>query len=144
MTRPGKSPQFLLDRSDRVSLESHELDPDPYTREAIAYFASSLDFDIRLRQAKSEVYDGALRKMCRSVHEHPMKAEVGRADRNFAPSAFIAHMEFGEMLNSRFSTSRYGWRFIACALLQERTPSLTLSEDPAGESDTPGPLRVPQ
>jgi hypothetical protein len=71
--------QFLLDGLNLHSPESHEFDTDPYTREAIAYFATSLNLDIRLRQAKSQVYDGSFRKMCRSVHEHPMRAEVGRA-----------------------------------------------------------------
>jgi hypothetical protein len=102
--RSGKSSQFLLDRTNRFSPKSNEFDPYPYTREAIAYFATSLDLDIRLRQAKSEVYDGAFRKMCRSVYEHPMEAEVGRAYRDIVPPAFIAQMKFGEMLNSRFST----------------------------------------
>jgi hypothetical protein len=105
-TRPGKSSQFLLDRSNRFSPKSNEFDPNPYFREAIANFPTSLYFDVRLRQAKSEVYDGAFRKMCRSIHEHPMKAEVGRADLDLAPPAFIAHVKFGQMLDARFSTSR--------------------------------------
>jgi len=107
VARAGKSLQFLLDCSSRFDPKSHELDPDPYTREAIAYFATSLNFEVRVRQAKSEVYDGAFRKMCRSIHEHPMKAEVGRADLDLAPPAFIAHVKFGQMLDSRFSTSSY-------------------------------------
>jgi hypothetical protein len=93
---------------NRFNPESHELDPDPYTREAIAYFATSLNFDLRLRQAKSEVYDSSFRKMCRSVHEHPVRADVGRADRDLAPPAFITHMELAQVLDSRLSTTRYG------------------------------------
>jgi hypothetical protein len=130
VTRSGKNFQVLLDHSNRLSPKSHELDPNPYIREAIAYFASSLDFNVRLRQAKSEIYDRAFRKMCRSIHEHAMKAEVGRADRNFPVPAFIAQMELGEVLNTLFATSWYGSRCIACALLQERTPSVTWSDDP--------------
>lgn len=108
MARPGKGPQFLLNCSNRFGTESHELDPDPYTREAIAYFATSLNFDLRLRQAKSEVYDCSFRKMCRSVYEHPVRAEVGRADRDLASSAFIAQMEFAQVLDSRLAASRCG------------------------------------
>jgi hypothetical protein len=78
--RPGKSFQLRLDRSNRFGPKFYELDPYPYTSEAIAYFATSLDFYVRLRQAKSEIYDGSFRKMCRSVYEHPVKAEIGRAD----------------------------------------------------------------
>jgi hypothetical protein len=37
-----------------------------------------------------------------------MKADVGRADRNLAPPAFIAHVKFGQMLDSRFATSSCG------------------------------------
>src|SRR6266851_6246502 len=126
--RTGKSLQFLLDCTNCFSPKPHKFDPDPYIREAIAYFATSLNFDVRLRQAKSEVYDSALREMCRSVHEHPMETEVGWADRDIVPPAFITQMEFGEMLNSPFSTGGNGSRFIACALLQERTPSVTFSD----------------
>jgi|ERR1700733_14567167 hypothetical protein len=94
VARAGKSPQFLLDCSSRFDPKSHELYPDPYTREAIAYFATSLDFDVRPRQEKSEIYDGAFRKMCRSINEQSMRAEVWRAKSVLCPSAFINHMEF--------------------------------------------------
>jgi len=92
--RAGKSFQFLLDRSNRFSPKPHELYPDPYTREAIAYFATSLDFYIRPRQEESEIYDGAVRKMCRSINEQPMSAKVGRAKSALGPPAFIDHVEF--------------------------------------------------
>jgi hypothetical protein len=144
MARPGKTFQFLLDRSNRFSPKPQELDPNPNTREAIAYFAPSLDFDIRLRQAKSKLYDSSFWEMCGNIHEHAMKAEVRRANRNFARPAIIAQIEFGEMLDSRFATSGDGRLFIPYAFLQERTPSVTLSDDPAGESDAPDPRRAPQ
>src|SRR6266851_5245227 len=126
--RSGKSLKFLLDCTNCFGPKSNEFHPYPYTREAITYFATSLNFDVRLRQAKSEVYDSALREMCRSVHEHAVEAEVGWADRDIVSPAFIAQMKFGEMLNSPFSTGGNGSRFIACALLQERTPSVTFSD----------------
>jgi hypothetical protein len=138
------SSHFLLNCLTRFRTQSHKLDPDPCTREAIAYFATSLNFDVRARQAKSEIYDGSLRKMCRSIHEHPMRAEIGRPDRNLASPALIAHMQFAEMLNSRFATSRYSRRFLACAFPQVRTPSVAWSADAAEESASPGPRRVPQ
>jgi len=75
----GKSSNAHLNWAKRFSPEPCELYPDPYTREAIAYFSTSLDFHIRPRQAKSEVYDGAFPKMCLSIHEHPIWAEVGVA-----------------------------------------------------------------
>jgi len=90
--RTGKSLQFLLDCTNCFSPKPHKFDPDPYIREAIAYFATSLNFDIRLRQAKSQVYDGSFREMCRSIHKHPMKAEVRWADWNINPPTFIAQM----------------------------------------------------
>lgn len=108
MTRPGKSSEFLLDCSNRFGPKPHELDPNPYTREAIAYFATSLNFDLGPRQAKSEVYDGSFREMCRSVYEHPMRAEVGWTDGNFAPTSFIADMQLAQMLDPELSASAQG------------------------------------
>jgi hypothetical protein len=100
VARPGKGFYFLFDGSKRFIPESNKFDPDSCTRQAITYFTLSLDFNIRPRQAKSKIYDRSFPKMCRSIHEHPMKAEVGRADWNFAEPASVAQMEFGEMLNS--------------------------------------------
>ena len=114
-------------------------------REAIAYFATSLDFDVRPRQAKSEIYDRSFRKMCRSVHEHPVRAEVGRADWDLASPAFIAYMEFAQMLNSRFATSRLDWmRSVRARFFKKGPLPSTWSDDLALESDPPGPRRVPQ
>ena len=93
MIKPGKGPEFLFDGASRFIPKSHKLDPNPYTREAIAYFATSLDFDVRLRQAKSKINYGAFREMCRSIHEHPMKAKVGRSDWNVVRPAFIAQIQ---------------------------------------------------
>jgi hypothetical protein len=76
--------QFLFDGANRLRPKLHKFDPDPYTREAIAYFATSLDFEVRVRQAKSEIYDGSFGEMCRSVHEHAVQAEVRRPYRDFA------------------------------------------------------------
>jgi hypothetical protein len=46
--------------------------------------------------------------MCRSIHEYTVRAEVGRADRDLTPLAFIAHMEFAKMLNAIFATTKLG------------------------------------
>jgi hypothetical protein len=56
--RSGKSSQFLFDRLKRFCAEPQELYADAYTKEAIADFTISLDFDIGRRQAKSQIYDG--------------------------------------------------------------------------------------
>jgi hypothetical protein len=94
MIKPCEGPEFLFDGVSRFIPKSHKLDPNPYTREAIAYFATSLDFDVRLRQAKSKINDGTFREMCRSIHEHPVKAQVRRPDWNIVRPAFIAQVEF--------------------------------------------------
>lgn len=54
---PGTGEKFelLLDRSNRVCPKSNEFDTDPDTGKAIANFATSLDFHVRPRQAKSNV-----------------------------------------------------------------------------------------
>ena len=58
----------------------HELNPNPDTSKTIAYFATSLNFEIRSRQAKSKIYDGSFGVMCRSVYEHAVQTEVQRAN----------------------------------------------------------------
>src|SRR4029077_4950732 len=127
----GKSSHFFLYCLTSFCTQSHKLDPDPYTREAIAYFATSLNFEVRVRQAKSEVYDGAFRKMCRSVHEHPVRAEIGRANGDLASPSFEGQMHIAQLLNSSFTTSGFRGRVIPRALFQERTPSLACSDDAA-------------
>ena len=102
----GKSLQFSLNCLTRFSPKSHKLNPNPYTREAIAYFATSLDFNLGLSQAESQVYDGTFREMCRSVYEHPMRAEVRWADGDLGTVSFITHMELAQVLDSRLSTTR--------------------------------------
>jgi hypothetical protein len=51
----GKNIEFLFDRSNRLGPKSNEFDTDPDTSKAIANFATSLDFHVRPRQAKSNV-----------------------------------------------------------------------------------------
>ena len=69
---------FPIDRTYGFRPDADKLNPNPYTRKAIANFVTSLYFNIRARQAKSEIYDGAFREMCRTVYEHSMHADVGR------------------------------------------------------------------
>jgi hypothetical protein len=66
----GEKSQLSIDGANRFGPKPYELDPDPNTREAIAYFTSSLDLNVGPRQAKSNIDDGSFGKMCRSVHEH--------------------------------------------------------------------------
>ena len=148
--RIGEDPEFLLDSPNRISPKSNEFNPDSDTREAIANFATSLNFHIRARQAKSQIYDRPFRKMCRSVHEHAMRAQVRGTHRNFARSAFIVHVKLREVLDSRLATrgrGRSGGRHLARALLQglqESTPSEMLRGESGREADPSGPRRVPQ
>jgi hypothetical protein len=51
----GKNLELLLDRPNRLGPKSNEFDTDPDTSKAIANFATSLDFHVRPRQAKSNV-----------------------------------------------------------------------------------------
>jgi hypothetical protein len=65
-----------------------------------------MDFDVGPRQSKPQVNDRSFREMCRRIYEHPVSAEVGRADLDLARLAFIGHVQVAQMLNSLFSTSR--------------------------------------
>jgi hypothetical protein len=85
----GEKLQFLLNRANRFSPEPYELNPDSYAREAIAYFTTSLDSNVGLRQAKSEVNDGAFWKMCRSIYEHSVGAEIGSPADDLAPRPLV-------------------------------------------------------
>jgi hypothetical protein len=51
-----------------------------------------MDFDVGPRQSKPQVNDRSFREMCRRIYEHPVSAEVGRADLDLARLAFIGHV----------------------------------------------------
>jgi len=49
---------------------------------AIANFSTSLHFHVRVRQAEIAELRWRFREMCRSVYEHAVPADVGRAKRD--------------------------------------------------------------
>ena len=140
----GENAQLFFDRLGGLDPNFHELDPDPYTREAIADFATSLNFHVRPRQAKSQVDDGSLVEMCRSIHEHPVQAEVGRANLDFRVISLVAQMELREVLNSAFSTARRGYGSRGGRFFQESTPSLRWDATPTLEPGSLSARRTPQ
>src|ERR1700719_2269732 len=76
--------------------------------------------------------------MCRSIHEHPMRAQVGWADRNLGSPALVAHMEFAQMLNSRFATARYRRRLLACAFPTASQRKARMDDPATGSKKRPG------
>jgi hypothetical protein len=66
--------------------------------EVIADFDISLDFDIRLRQAKSEICSGTFLKMCRSAYE-PSFGQVSN-EQGWLPCPYL-HESYGALYDSK-------------------------------------------
>lgn len=132
MAKLGEISKLFFNRPNRVSPKPDKLDPDPNARQAIAYFASSLDLDVGSRQAKSQINDRSFRQMCRSVHEHPVRGEVRRVVEDFAASPLVFEVQIAKELNPGFSAGGPDHCRSSRAPAQENTPSVKRREGSAG------------
>ena len=140
----GERTELLFDRASRLGLKSHEFNPYPDTRETIAYFATSLDFEVRSGQAKSQVYDGSFGEMCRSVHEDAVRAEVWGAELDFVDIALVGKVEFGDRLETEFSPGWGNENGPGFALFHDSTPSGMASPGERAASEGPTLRGAPQ
>ena len=141
---PDGGPHFPFNCTCSFRPNADELNADPYTGKAIANFATSLDFDIRPRQAKSEVDDCAFGETCRSVYKHSMQADVGRAEPNIITPAFVVHAEVAKLGKARLAACFCETIAVSNLLHDESTPSEIVTEDSETDAGPPVSRLVPQ
>jgi hypothetical protein len=126
---PVGGPDFSFDCTYGFRPNAHKLNPNSDTRKAITNFSTSLHFRVRLRQAESQNYDGAFGEMCRSVYEHSVPADVGRAKWDVFNASFVIHANFKNVREARLAAGRGEILGLFRSLHGESTPCVTSNDD---------------
>src|SRR6266851_7085253 len=88
---------FILDRANGFGVDADEFDAYPYSLEAIAHLAASLDRDAGTREPEAEFQDRALGILRAGVDEHAVRANVWRPNADVFLESFVDHGEIADL-----------------------------------------------